>query len=178
MDNPHYGSTYPHNQVTKVEFSPDFSHRAVTHAYGEWMAPGCGSTNASRCRPTSLLIRRGRPPNFTIRPGAATHLQFWCGRTITNREHLFLANSKSWPILKLTGKPQCRATPAHQWTSTTCARGCGHNAAVDVSALPGDLAVRDAWLRLRCSKCGNRPTETRPDWTEYRAKGKMEFRRK
>jgi hypothetical protein len=51
---------------------------------------------------------------------------------------------------------------------------CGHQASVDVSKLPGDLAVSDIRLRLRCSKCGKRPTETRPDWTQYRAKGKME----
>jgi hypothetical protein len=37
----------------------------------------------------------------------------------------------------------------------------GHQASVDVSNLPGDLAVH----RLRCSKCGARPNETRPDWT-------------
>jgi hypothetical protein len=35
-DHPHYGSTYPHDQVTKAMFSPDFSHRAVTHTYDEW----------------------------------------------------------------------------------------------------------------------------------------------
>jgi hypothetical protein len=35
-DNPHYGTTYPHDQVTKVKFSPDFSHRAITHTYEEW----------------------------------------------------------------------------------------------------------------------------------------------
>lgn len=35
-DHPHYGSTYPHSQVTKVEFSPDFLHCAVTHTYREW----------------------------------------------------------------------------------------------------------------------------------------------
>lgn len=35
-DNPHFGSTYPHQRVTTVKFSPDFSHRAVTHTYDEW----------------------------------------------------------------------------------------------------------------------------------------------
>jgi hypothetical protein len=38
--------------------------------------------------------------------------------------------------------------------------GCGHNATVDVSNLPGDLAVPDVRLRLRCSKCG-----ARSEWT-------------
>jgi Transglycosylase SLT domain len=33
---------------------------------------------------------------------------------------------------------------------------CGHQASLDVSKLPGDLAVPDVQLRLRCSKCGKR----------------------
>jgi hypothetical protein len=28
-------------------------------------------------------------------------------------------------------------------------------------------------FRLRCSKCGKRPTETRPDWSQYRARGRL-----
>jgi hypothetical protein len=40
--------------------------------------------------------------------------------------------------------------------------GCGHQASVDVSELPGDLAVPAIKDRLRCSKCGARPMETRP----------------
>jgi hypothetical protein len=51
--------------------------------------------------------------------------------------------------------------------------GCGHQAAIDVSDLPGDLAVPNIRFRLRCSKCGKRPTETRPDWSRYRSKGKL-----
>ena len=51
--------------------------------------------------------------------------------------------------------------------------GCGDHASVDVSALPDDLAVPDVRLRLRCTKCGKRPNETRPDWTRYRAKGRL-----
>jgi hypothetical protein len=35
-DHPTYGSTYPHDRVTKVEFSPDYSHCALTHTYNEW----------------------------------------------------------------------------------------------------------------------------------------------
>jgi hypothetical protein len=51
--------------------------------------------------------------------------------------------------------------------------GCGHQSTIDVSRLPDDLAVPDIRLRLRCSKCGKRPTETRPDWTRYRSKGRL-----
>jgi hypothetical protein len=50
---------------------------------------------------------------------------------------------------------------------------CGHQATIDVSALSDDLAVPDVRFRLRCSKCGKRPNETRPDWTRYRSKGRL-----
>jgi hypothetical protein len=50
---------------------------------------------------------------------------------------------------------------------------CGHQSTIDVSNLPDDLAVPDVRLRVRCSKCGKRPTETRPDWTNYRLRGKL-----
>ena len=53
---------------------------------------------------------------------------------------------------------------------------CGHEASIDVSELPGDLVVPELRLRLRCSKCGERPMETRPDWTNYKAAGRMETR--
>jgi hypothetical protein len=49
---------------------------------------------------------------------------------------------------------------------------CGHQASVDVSGLPGDLAVPEIKHRLRCSKCGKRPSETRPDWSQYEPKGR------
>jgi hypothetical protein len=48
---------------------------------------------------------------------------------------------------------------------------------VDVSALPDEMAVPSIKDRLRCSKCGARPMETRPDWSQYRARGKIEFKR-
>jgi hypothetical protein len=50
--------------------------------------------------------------------------------------------------------------------------GCGHQASVDVSGLRGDLAVPEIKHRLRCSKCGKRPSETRPDWSQYEPKGR------
>jgi hypothetical protein len=54
---------------------------------------------------------------------------------------------------------------------------CGWQASVDVSALPAEMAVPSIKDRMRCSKCGARPTETRPDWSQYRARGKIEFKR-
>jgi hypothetical protein len=51
--------------------------------------------------------------------------------------------------------------------------GCGHQATIDVSDLPGTLPVPDVKFRMRCSKCGKRPNETRPDWTRYRSKGRL-----
>jgi hypothetical protein len=51
----------------------------------------------------------------------------------------------------------------------------GYDSRVSFEAcdLPADLAVPDVRFRLRCSKCGKRPTETWPDWTRYRSKGRL-----
>jgi hypothetical protein len=51
---------------------------------------------------------------------------------------------------------------------------CGHEASIDVSDLPADVFVPEIRLRLRCTKCDERPMETRPDWRQYRVAGKME----
>jgi hypothetical protein len=50
---------------------------------------------------------------------------------------------------------------------------CGHQASVDVSNLRADLAVPDVRLKLRCSKCRGRLTETRPDWSNYWLRGRL-----
>jgi len=47
---------------------------------------------------------------------------------------------------------------------------CGR-AAVDVSALAGSIEVPALRWRLRCSSCGSRPNDVRPDWREHRAHG-------
>ena len=54
------------------------------------------------------------------------------------------------------------------WASCTTI-GCGHEACMNVDALPDDLPVPDVALRLRCSKCGRRSVVTRPDWSESRS---------
>jgi hypothetical protein len=51
---------------------------------------------------------------------------------------------------------------------------CRHEASIDVSALPADVFVPEIKNRLRCTKCGERPMETRPDWRQYHVFGKME----
>ena len=48
---------------------------------------------------------------------------------------------------------------------------CGRRAAVDVSRLPDLVEVPALARRLRCSSCGSRPVNVRPDWREYRAHG-------
>jgi hypothetical protein len=50
---------------------------------------------------------------------------------------------------------------------------CGHQASVDVSQLPGELAVPKCGFGCACSKCSKRPTETRPNWTTYRLRGRL-----
>ncbi len=49
--------------------------------------------------------------------------------------------------------------------------GCGHQAIIDVSGLPDGLEVPSVKHRLRCTSCGERPRETRPNWLEYRSRG-------
>jgi hypothetical protein len=49
--------------------------------------------------------------------------------------------------------------------------GCGHSSTLNVDGLPDDLPVPDVSLRLRCSKCGSRSIQTRPNWTEMNAPG-------
>jgi hypothetical protein len=48
---------------------------------------------------------------------------------------------------------------------------CGHEASIDVSRLPDDVFVPEIRNRLRCTKCGERPMETRPDWRQYHVTG-------
>jgi len=49
---------------------------------------------------------------------------------------------------------------------------CGRAAAVDVSALAGSIEVPALRGRLRCSSCGARPNDVRPDWRQHGAHGK------
>jgi len=51
---------------------------------------------------------------------------------------------------------------------------CGHEASIDVSDLPAYVFVPDIRNRLRCTRCGQRPMEIRPDWRQYKSGGKME----
>ncbi len=47
--------------------------------------------------------------------------------------------------------------------------GCGHASTLNVDGLPDELPVPDVGLRLRCSRCGSRSIQTRPNWAELRA---------
>ena len=55
--------------------------------------------------------------------------------------------------------------------SIAAACACGHNGKADVTRLSDDLPVAMVRQRLRCSQCGSRPLDVRPDWLEYRAQG-------
>jgi hypothetical protein len=48
---------------------------------------------------------------------------------------------------------------------------CGRRASIDVSTLPGSIEVPSLRWRLRCTACGARPEDVRPDWSQYRASG-------
>jgi hypothetical protein len=42
----------------------------------------------------------------------------------------------------------------------------GHHAVLNADHLPDDLPVPDVALRLKCSRCGSKDIETRPEWRE------------
>ena len=48
---------------------------------------------------------------------------------------------------------------------------CGRAAAVDVAGLSDFVTVPSLRWRLRCSACGARPNDVRPDWREHRTSG-------
>jgi hypothetical protein len=47
----------------------------------------------------------------------------------------------------------------------TCAK-CRHEGVLDVQRWPADTPVPDVGLKLRCSACGGRDIDTRPNWSE------------
>ena len=48
---------------------------------------------------------------------------------------------------------------------------CGQHAVLNADHLPADLPVPDVALRLKCSRCGSKDIETRPEWRELRRSG-------
>lgn len=58
----------------------------------------------------------------------------------------------------------------------TC-QSCGHEADVNVDALPETVAVPLTGRRLRCSQCGGKRINTRPAWhTGGKVPGVPDFR--
>jgi len=51
----------------------------------------------------------------------------------------------------------------------TCA--CRQEVAADVSGWPGEMEIPALRMMLKCTECGVRPIDVRPDWREYSAKG-------
>jgi hypothetical protein len=43
---------------------------------------------------------------------------------------------------------------------------CKHTAIVNVDDWPAEVSVPDVGLRLRCSACGGKDIDTRPNWAE------------
>jgi hypothetical protein len=50
--------------------------------------------------------------------------------------------------------------------------GCGREESMLVDGLADDLEVPSIRTQLRCSACGQRPYQTRPDWREHKASGR------
>jgi hypothetical protein len=43
---------------------------------------------------------------------------------------------------------------------------CRHSALLDVSSYPAETTVPSFRPRMKCSKCGNRDIDVRPNWKE------------
>ena len=59
--------------------------------------------------------------------------------------------------------------------TASCAN-CGHQADVNVDALPESVHVPEAGQRLRCSRCGGKRVWTRPAWHTSQRQGAPDFR--
>jgi hypothetical protein len=56
-------------------------------------------------------------------------------------------------------------------TSIAVTCGCNREAVVDASGWPDAIEIPGLRKVLKCSECGGRPIDVRPDWTQYRAAG-------
>ena len=59
---------------------------------------------------------------------------------------------------------------------TAKCEACGHEADVNVDALPESVHVADAGRYLRCSRCGGKTIATRPAWHAARRQGVPDLR--
>ena len=59
--------------------------------------------------------------------------------------------------------------------SATC-EACGHQADVNVEALPESVHVPQVSRRLRCTQCGGKQINTRPAWHIAQRPGVPDFR--
>jgi hypothetical protein len=92
-------------------------------------------------------------------------------RRLRNPRRAYDADSNEIPPLTLGSM---RAQGVRSVWASCRSTGCGHEAALNVDALPDDLPVPEVALRLRCSKCGRRSVTTRPDWSESGSQPSME----
>jgi hypothetical protein len=68
-------------------------------------------------------------------------------------------NSQPGPLMTLANM---RANGVH--AVTAICQACGHQADVNVDALPETLTVPEAGKRFRCGSCGGKTISTRPAW--------------
>jgi hypothetical protein len=59
---------------------------------------------------------------------------------------------------------------------TAKCEACGHEATVNVDALPESVHVPDAGRYLRCSRCNAKRVSTRPAWHTARRQGVPDLR--
>ena len=56
-------------------------------------------------------------------------------------------------------------------TSIDVKCGCGREAITDASGWPDSIEIPALRWHLKCTECGGRPIDVRPNWAQYRASG-------
>jgi hypothetical protein len=69
------------------------------------------------------------------------------------------------------GPPMTQANMRRNGVRTVIAscEACGHEADVNVNALPEKIIVPETGRRLRCTHCGGKEVDTRPAWHTARS---------
>jgi hypothetical protein len=78
-----------------------------------------------------------------------------------NPRRAYTGDGREIPSMTLANMRRLSVAPVFAVCEAT---GCGHQADLDVSALPDELPVPDVALRLRCSACGRKRIKAVPAW--------------
>ena len=109
----------------------------------------------------ALVARYHAPSKADLRAQADAAYQDWSRRRMPSSVH----DRDRGPPMTLENM---RENGVHSlWVAC---RSCRHEASVNVDQLPGEVEVPSAGRFFRCSKCGSKEINTRPNWTTQNPK--------